>query len=830
MKKTLHLVCNAHLDPVWLWEWEEGLAETLSTFRTAAQFCDAFKEFIFCHNEAILYKWIEIHEPDLFRKIQQLVKKGRWHIMGGWFLQPDCNMPSGESFIRQIMVGKRYFREKFGVEPGTAINFDPFGHTRGLVQILKKTGYTSYLFCRPDAAWLNLPADDFIWVGYDGSQLLAHRAGTHYNSEKGKASEKVEMWIENNQDRNHGLLLWGIGNHGGGPSQIDLERLRDSINEEDDWTIQHSTPEAYFESVSHKNTDIPLHKGDLNPWAVGCYTSMISVKQTHRRLENTYYFTEKIVTHASMQGLMEYPREALAAALEDLLFCEFHDILPGSSIQEVEDDILNKMGHGLELLNRLKTRAFFRLLSGEPKAEEGDFPLFVYNPHPFPVDETIVFEFQPPEPNFNPDGFWIPELKNSEGEWIPCQVEKESSNIHNDHRKRVVFSAQLKPGQMNRFNCRLKEGEKKTRPSEQLIKPLLFHSDTCEIRINSETGWMDTYRSGGIDFLSDGSFRLLIMEDDADPWGMKVSAFRNQKGTFSLMNPEEAAEFAGISSPRLDPVRIIESGTIRTVVEALFQYNRSTACVRYKMMKKGNEMEVDIHVVWCEKDAMLKLSIPTPFQTSACKGQVAYGVEEYQREEIELVAQKWIGIVSRDKKFGLTVINDGTYGFDFADGELRLSLLRSPAYSGHPVDGEPHIVPQDRFEQRIDQGIKRFRFWVNGSDASHRFAHIDREAMVKAEPPMSLVCFPSGRGERSLPNISLSDDVLQLTTLKMAEENPWIIIRLFNPTPDTRGTQVSIPVLSLNFQVSMEKYEIKTMAVDIKTKDVFETDLMENKI
>ena len=138
--KTVHLICNAHLDPVWLWEWEEGTAEAISTFRTAADFCEKFDGFIFNHNEVILYRWVEEYDPPLFRRIKKLVKEKKWHIMGGWFLQPDCNMPSGESFVRQILAGRRYFGEKFGVTPTTAINFDPFGHTRGLVQVLGHAG------------------------------------------------------------------------------------------------------------------------------------------------------------------------------------------------------------------------------------------------------------------------------------------------------------------------------------------------------------------------------------------------------------------------------------------------------------------------------------------------------------------------------------------------------------------------------------------------------------------------------------------------------------------------------------------------------------------
>ena len=140
MSKQVFMICNAHLDPVWQWEWEEGAAEAISTFRVAADFCEEYEGFIFNHNEALLYRWVEEYEPELFERIKALVKKGRCHIMGGWYLQSDCNIPSGESFVRQILEGHEYFMEKFGVVPKIANSFDAFGHSRGLVQILAKSG------------------------------------------------------------------------------------------------------------------------------------------------------------------------------------------------------------------------------------------------------------------------------------------------------------------------------------------------------------------------------------------------------------------------------------------------------------------------------------------------------------------------------------------------------------------------------------------------------------------------------------------------------------------------------------------------------------------
>ena len=170
------MICNAHIDPVWLWNWQEGAAAAISTFRCAADFCDEFDGFVFNRNESLLYKWVEEHEPQLFDRIKAHVKAGKWKIMGGWYNQPDCNMPSGESFTRQILYGKNYFLEKFDVEPQTALNFDSFGHTRGLVQILKKSGYKSYMVSKI------LDQGDHRWVGFDGSEIIAHRTFEYYGS------------------------------------------------------------------------------------------------------------------------------------------------------------------------------------------------------------------------------------------------------------------------------------------------------------------------------------------------------------------------------------------------------------------------------------------------------------------------------------------------------------------------------------------------------------------------------------------------------------------------------------------------------------------------
>ena len=259
-KKKYYLVCNSHLDPVWMWDWDEGAATAISTFYQAKELLKE-SDFVFCHNEALLYEYIEEYDPALFHEIQELVREGKWKIMGGWYLQPDCNLPSGESFVRQIRTGRKYFAEKFGVRPTVAVNFDSFGHSVGLVQILKKTGYVGYLCCRPmswDKDMASLPDTEFLWRGKDGSEIRVSRVDdlTLYCSGFGTAKADLERKAGLYRGKTEGLLLWGVGNHGGNPSRKDIRDVNGAIAEgklgEEKCEIRHSTPEEYFAAAKYE--------------------------------------------------------------------------------------------------------------------------------------------------------------------------------------------------------------------------------------------------------------------------------------------------------------------------------------------------------------------------------------------------------------------------------------------------------------------------------------------------------------------------------------------------------------------------------------------------
>ncbi|MCK5758684.1 MAG: alpha-mannosidase [Clostridiales bacterium] len=825
--KKLHLICNAHLDPVWLWRWEEGLGEALSTFRIAAEFCENYDGFIFNHNEALLYEWIEEYDPALFSRIQGLVNAGKWHIMGGWYVQPDCNLPSGESFTRQILYGKRYFMEKFGVEPKTAINFDPFGHSRGLVQIMAKSGFDSYIFCRPDITLKDLPGEDFTWVGTDGSEITGHRSYRFYLSQKGKAVSKIQEFIKKYPNKTPAMVLWGIGNHGGGPSREDLEAIQKFKDESPDYEIVHSTPEDYFKELCESNVELSRFEESINPFAVGCYTSQIRIKQKHRELENELYSAEKMMSAASAAGLMKYDAEAAKEALKDLMFCEFHDILPGTSIQIAEEDALRTMDHGLEIASRLKAKAFFMLMKGQQKAIDRTLPIFVYNPHPWTVKGTYECEYMN-EFNNTKEKFSVPHI-TIDGVEIDCQDEREFSGLSAfDWRKRVVFEGTLAPSSINRFDLTLEALDEK--PAMQTYEEKNFidiKTNELRVKINRETGLMDSFKADGVRYLEKRAFNPVVIKDNADAWGMNVDRFENIEGSFRLMTIAEAKKFANISIVDFEPVRVTEDGAVRTVVEAYFKYDNSALCLSYIIPKKGTSIEIKVRVYWGETDKMLKLEVPSAFGESEYWGGIASGLEKLRNDGGEAVAQKWVALLDQDNKNTLGILNDCIYGSSCKDNVVRLTLLRSPAYSGHPIGDNPILI-EDRYTPRIDQGERHYSFKLIFGDKKSVMKSIDRAGLEFNEKPMVLTAYPSGEGEKPDELLQISGKKISLQAFKKAEDGNGYIMRLFNG--NLKKSKATVVSKALEFELDIELGATEISTFRITEGNVVKTDLIEREV
>lgn len=808
MKKELHLICNAHLDPVWQWEWEEGAAETLSTFRVAAKFCRDYDGFIFCHNEALLYQWVEEYEPALFEEIRELVKCGKWHIMGGWHLQPDCNMPSGEGFVRNILSGRKYFWEKFGVKPTTALNFDPFGHTRGLVQILAKSEYDSYIFCRPYKSYRKLPSERFTWVGYDGSEITGARVVEGYNTNKGKAIEKIGNTVNRFKESDSAVevCLWGIGNHGGGPSKKDLDDIAEKMAqwEAEGVCVRHSNLEAYFSEL-RATTELPKHDGDINPWSPGCYISQVRVKQKYRQLENELLACEKMCSALALTSTFQYPEKEFGEVLYDLLMLQFHDILPGSSIKSAEEMAIRMADHGLEILSRLRAKAFFRLSQDEKKAKDGEIPIIAYNPHPYPIEDDFSCEFVLADQN-RTGSFFFPTVYQGEQRLL-TQPEKEASNIPIDWRKKVTFHATLAPMQITRFDCRLEELAKKpVFPIKEDSQYYYFENSRLQIDISKQTGLIDRLTLDGTPYLSPNSMLIEVYRDDEDPWGMRVRGWKEKIGEFKLLSSQDGSAFSALNM-EAPSVRLIENGEVRTIIEAVFGYGNSQAVVRYTMSKSSVALDVDIHIVNTEKKKLFKLSVPYEMENVSAFAEVAFGEEPFRWNDDENVHQKYVRLESKDgKKFN--VYNRGIYSSSLGENKLLISLMRTPGYCAHPI-GNIEILPQDRTSAYIEQGERDFslRFDFGEKEVSDSIL-----AQTYNEKPTCLSFFPSGDQMIEKPSfIRLEGNVIVMIAFKKAEKENDYVLRLFNPTGKEAACHFVSEVLMIDETINFVPFELKTL-------------------
>ncbi len=814
--KQIHLLCNAHLDPVWLWQWREGVAEALSTFRVAAEFCEKYDGFIFNHNEALLYEWVEKYDAKLFERIQKLVKENKWHIMGGWYLQPDCLMPSGESIVRQIETGRQFFEEKFGMTPRTAMNVDSFGHSRGLVQILKKTGYDSYLFMRPT----EMEYGDFLWEGYDGSRIAAHKIYKGYNTLKGKTDQKLEEYIREYPDREHSLVLWGIGNHGGGASKVDLEQVNSFIANHDDYQITHSTPEDYFKELDWSKLEV--RKQSLVHCMVGCYTSMVRVKQLHRQLENKLYLTEKMLSHAVLHRNMKYPMEDLVKIQKTLLFSEFHDILPGSMVHSSEKEELMRLSQALTSLDELCTEAFFLLASGQKAGNSGEIPILVYNPYPYTIATEIVTEFQLEDQGWDETRTTIGRVYDYNGNMLPSQNEKPECSINLDWRKKIVFRGELQPSCMNRFDCKLELVEKTDKKSNYIQGDFyIIKNNDMEVWINIHTGYIDKYKVNDMDYLKENSCRLEVFDDNEDPWGMTVDRFNKKIGEFRLLSKEDANSFRGYQGDIEPSINVIEDGEVRVILQGVFQYEKSYAVIEYCIPKIDSYIDVTITTLINDVNKMVKLNLNSFFENPIFLGETIFGYEELHQNGEEVNFQKWCSLEMGNQ--ALAVFNEGIYGGCADSGHMLLSLLRTPAYSAHPIE-ERKIAPTDRYLPHIDMGERQFKIRIQAGEIKDKCCAL---AQRWNEKPYVLSYFPSCEGVQPKKLVEIENEIIVLSAFKQTKEDTYLM-RLINESDKSCVTKINLEYFNIETKLVFQPFEVRTFV--LHGTSMVESDMLGQKI
>ena len=792
--KEVHLICNAHLDPIWQWEWEEGAAAALSTFRSAADLADEF-DYVFCHNEVTLYKYIEEYAPNLFARIKELIRIGKWRIMGGWYLQPDCNMPAGESIVRHILVGRQYFMEKLGQWSTTAINFDAFGHSKGIVQIISKCGQDSVILNRAGSD--PIPCEQFLWEGLDGSQIKADATRDGYCTPLGGSADVIKRKIESRSD-DVVCILWGVGNHGGGPSRKDLSDIKKMIEESKELEILHSDPDSFFAKIDPK----VVHDQSLRISMPGCYTSMTQIKSKHAELENNLFMVEKLCSVAALRGLIEYPQAELDEVVEDLLNCQFHDVLPGTSVRAGEENGLRLIQHGLLILNRLRARAYFALTSLEEKAKEGEYPILVMNPNPYEWETEVTCELSLADTCWDDGIRSYAKVFDEEGHEIPSQMIKEESNINLDWRKRIVFIGKLKPLSLTRFSIYM-EAKAIEEPVYETESNIVVDLPGKYVEIDRRTGLMTSYKIEGqeyIDSAKGGAFCPVFYQDNPDPWGMEDFQLKKvgwDPVKFELMK-EPDGPFTGMK-----PVQVIEDGEIYLGVECFFICENTRVRVEYDIYKQNPAVDIKVDVFMNDMNRLLRLAIPTTLQGSYF-GQTMFGSEPLYMDGRECVAQRFVALESKEDHC-LALLNCGTYGSTCQDGMISMSLQRGVSYCAHPINDRP-IIPQNKFVKKVDMGERNYSFRLTTAP----IRSLERLTVEFNMPPYACNVFPVDTG-RTVPELRLeiqNKDIV-LVTMKKAQECEGYVLRLLNNSAQPAETVVECGGTSIS--LAFGRYEVKTI-------------------
>ncbi|MFZ1768654.1 MAG: hypothetical protein WAU00_05610, partial [Caldilinea sp.] len=341
-KTVVHMIGQAHLDPVWLWRWTEGRAEALGTSQSAVDRLAEYPDFHFTRGESQVYAWIEAENPALFAQIQQLIADGRWHVVNGMVIQPDMNLPSGESFVRQVLLGKRYMRQQLGVEPTIAYCVDSFGHAGTLPQILRKCGFDGFVFMRPGPHEKELPANVFWWQGPDGSRILTFRIAEAYTTRGEEQEGHILAAVAAKPEvLDATMCFFGVGNHGGGPTKAQIENIMALAKKHGDGEtaldIRFSWPDAYFDAIHAQAAALPTVADELQYHAVGCYSVNSALKRAHRQAENRLLLAERLGVMAKLWADKPTPQARLDELWNTLAFNQFHDTLGGSSLKVAED-------------------------------------------------------------------------------------------------------------------------------------------------------------------------------------------------------------------------------------------------------------------------------------------------------------------------------------------------------------------------------------------------------------------------------------------------------------------------------------------------------------
>ena len=667
----IHLIFNAHLDPVWLWPWQAGLDEVLATCRSACDRLDTHPDLTFSRGEAWVYRQIERVDPPLFQRITGFIRQRRWEIVGGWWIQPDCNLPSGFAFKQQIDQGKDYFLKKFGQFPKVGYNVDSFGHAATLPGYLSAAGQPYYVMMRPQEHEMPLPSRLFRWRGYQGGpEVITFRIANGYGGQWisehhiGKALEQMPPGIKDT------MCFVGVGDHGGGPTEKQIAWLRENWNAFPGHTLLFSTPSRFFKAVARQASLLPLVTGELQMHAVGCYSVYRPIKTSLRRAEHLLDQAERIRAKLPTRERQQLPE--LQEAWRHVAFNQFHDTLGGTCIPSAYPQVLDQIGSAAEAADQTLQTAFRYLL-----VAQGKDPLqriAIHNPSS--VEFHGYAECEP----WREWQVWKPEthLLDPAGHRHPFQRVASEALVMN--LGALLFPVRIGAGKTVIY--RIAESGR-----SRAVRPRVFHAEN---RINNNKG-ISIYLEPAwrLKFGREDSLQpdLQLIDDRSDTWSHDTHRYGRSLARATWQKK----------------ARLIESGPLRASYMQTGRIGASRLRAEWRLLADMDYAELVLRVLWAEKHRVLKLTLPLPRSAERRTDGIMGGELVRPNDGRELPFRDWTRVVLGKRALG--VVAPDVYALDGSPKELRFTLLRSPLLAHH--DPASATAPRGLV---ADQGEHEFRF------------------------------------------------------------------------------------------------------------------------
>jgi len=781
---TIRAVGNSHIDMAWLWPWTETVEVVRNTFQSVLDLMREYPDFKFTMSSARTYEWMQEKYPDLYQQIEQRVKEGRWEIVGGMWVEPDLNMPDGESLVRQILVGKRYFQKNFGVDVKIGWNPDSFGYNWQLPQIYKRSGMD--YFVTQKLMWAHefttFPYKFFWWQAPDGSRLLTYFPHDYADPiDAEPLGNQVAAWMTSIYGpkvpaRPEMMHLYGVGDHGGGPTRVMLDHAEQMRSPDFVFPrLEFSFASEFFGDMEKKlpSMHVPTWDGELYfQYHRGVFTTQAETKRRIRRSEENVLNAEKFASLALLYG-KAYPQEVMTQAWKHLLFDHFHDIMPGSGITVNYLDAKRNLENVDRAANVVTLNSLHEIAAHVNVRGEG-VPVMLFNSLSWPRTEVSEVEVQLPT-SARQIG-----VVDSAGNAAEAQL---LSLDPSTHRARfLLLSHTPSVGYQTYF---VREATFAA-PVHSLLKA---SADTLEneflrVKVDPQTGCLTSLfdKKSGTEALAPAE------TDTGGPrnfiCGNLLQTFVDKPKQWDAWNIDADFEKQHWDLDKADEVKLVETGPLRAVIRVKNHFQNSTFVREITLYADVPRVDIKMQAEWHEKHILLKVAFPVSAHSDKATYEIPYGSVERpttrstpaEQAQFEVPAQRWADI--SDSAHGLSLLNDSKYGYDARGNVLRLSLLRSPEWP------DPHA----------DEGHHEFTYSLYPHGGGWKDALTIRRGY---ELNYKLITLPADKHEGKLPAehsfLQTQNDNVIVTALKKSEDDDTLTLRFYEWAGKQGDVAVQLP-------------------------------------